>query len=107
MTVDGQILLGIAAIITSTTAPLAAILAYRSERASKQNALAIAETNLIASKTEQKVDGRLTKLIELLEAKNVLEKAVSFTDGAAQQRAADPGVSVVSPPAVPTQGDHP
>lgn len=101
-------LIGIAAIIASTTAPLAAVLAYRSEQASKRNALDIAktnvivaETNLTAQKTEQKIDGRLTKLIELLEANNILEKDKSFTDGAAAQREAPRGVAIIAPPPPP------
>lgn len=89
------LLLAIAAIISALGVPLTAYLAARSVQASARNGAAIADTAAKVQEIEVKVDGRLSALIAALEAQNVLDKAVSFTDGATQQRDAAPG-SVVT-----------
>lgn len=72
------LLLSVAAVITAAGSIVAAVLAWLSSR---RNGAAIATV-------DTKVDGRLTELIDALRAKNVLDKAESFTAGATDQRAA-------------------
>jgi hypothetical protein len=90
------ILLALAAIISAVGVPLTAFLAARSVQASARNADAIAATANTVQAIEVKVDGRLSELLEAMQAKNLLEKSVSFTEGATQQRDAARGVVVTT-----------
>lgn len=109
-------LAGLSTLIVAFTgtiaASAAAYVSIKSMQVSKNNAAVLEKTKETAVNTETtvkelkfKIDGNLEKwidtnnrLIDTLKEKNILDKSLSYTAGASDQRAADPGVTIVASP---------
>lgn len=92
------LLVAAAAVISAIGVPITAIIAARSLAASGKNALAIAAIAIDVKETAVHVNGNLKEFTNVLKEKNILDKAVSYTTGATDQRDAAPGVVVTTAP---------